>query len=87
MISYSNEDTVNNFSLQLQDKMIFRLQLQLKYGKNEFIIDDPDYTAIIQYNIYEKQDDVIKITIVSLLKLLKYFYISFLTLTQKMWLL
>ena len=68
MISYNNEDTGNNFSLQLQDKMIFRLQLQLKNEKNEFITDAPDYTAVIQYNIYEKQDDVVKITIVSLLK-------------------
>ncbi len=42
--------------------MIFRLQLQLKNEKNEFITDAPDYTAVIQYNIYEKQDDVIKIT-------------------------
>ena len=84
MISYNNEDAGNNFSLQLQDKMIFRLQVQLKNEKNEFITDAPDYTAVIQYNIYEKQDDVIKITIVSLLKLLNDFYISFLTLAQSM---
>ena len=84
MISYNNEDAGNNFSLQLQDKMIFRLQLQLKNEKNEFITDAPDYTAVIQYNIYEKQDDVIKITIVSILKLLNDFYISFLTLAQNM---
>jgi hypothetical protein len=84
MISYNNEDAGNNFSLQLQDKMIFRLHLQLKNEKNEFIIDAPDYTAVIQYNIYEKQDDVVKITIVSLLKLLNDFYISFLTLAQTM---
>ena len=51
MISYNNEDAGNNFSLQLQDKMIFRLQLQLKNEKNEFITDAPDYTAVIQYNI------------------------------------
>jgi hypothetical protein len=69
MISYNNEDVSNNFNLQLQDKVIFRLQLQLKNDKNEFITDAPDYTAEIQYNRYEKQDDVIKITIVSLLKL------------------
>ena len=84
MISYNNDDAGNNFSLQLQDKMIFRLQLQLKNEKNEFITDAPDYTAVIQYNIYEKQDDVVKITIVSLLKLLNDFYISFLTLAQTM---
>ena len=84
MISYNNEDTGNNFSLQLQEKKIFRLHLQLKNEKNEFITDAPDYTAVIQYNIYEKQDDVIKITIVSLLKLLNDFYISFLTLAQTM---
>ncbi len=84
MISYNNEDAGNNFSLQLQDKMIFRLQLRSKNEKNEFITDTPDYTAVIQYNIYEKQDDVIKITIVSLLKLLNDFYISFLTLAQNM---
>jgi predicted transcriptional regulator len=84
MISYNNEDAGNNFSLQLQDKMIFRLQLQLKNEKNEFITDAPDYTAVIQYNIYEKQDDVVKITIISILKLLNDFYISFLTLAQSM---
>ena len=84
MISYNNEDAGNNFSLQLQDKTIFRLQLQLKNEKNEFITDAPDYTAVIQYNIHEKQDDVVKITIVSLLKLLNDFYISFLTLAQSM---
>ena len=83
-ISTQTEDAGNNFSLQLQYKMIFRLQLQLQNEKNEFITDAPDYTAVIQYNIYEKQDDVVKITIVSLLKLLNDFYISFLTLAQSM---
>ena len=64
--------------------MIFRLQFQLKNEKNEFIEDAPDWMSVIQYNIYERQDDVMKLTLVSLLKLLNDFYISFLTLAQKM---
>ena len=52
--------------------------------KNEFIEDAPDWMAVIQYNIYERQDDVMKLTLISLLKLLNDFYISFLTLAQKM---
>ena len=83
-IAYNNEDGGNNFCLEVQDKMIFRLQFQLKNEKNEFIEDAPDWMAVIQYNIYERQDDVMKLTLVSLLKLLNDFYISFLTLAQKM---
>lgn len=84
IIAYNNEDGGNNFCLEVQDKMIFRLQFQLKNEKNEFIEDAPDWMAVIQYNIYERQDDVMKLTLVSLLKLLNDFYISFLTLAQKM---
>jgi hypothetical protein len=64
--------------------MIFRLQFQLKNERNEFIEDASEWMVVIQYNIYERQDDVIKNTIVSLYKLLNDFYISFLTLAQKM---
>ena len=64
--------------------MIFRLQFQLKNERNEFIEDVAEWMTVIQYNIYERQDDVIKNTIVSLYKLLNDFYISFLTLAQKM---
>lgn len=84
IIAYNNEDGGNNFCLEVQDKMIFRLQFQLKNEKNEFIEDAPDWMAVIQYNIYERQDDVMKLTLISLLKLLNDFYISFLTLAQKM---
>ena len=59
----------------------------LKNERNEFIEDAAEWMAVIQYNIYEKQDDVIKNTIVSLYKLLNDFYISFLTLAQNMMLL
>ena len=84
IIAYNNEDGGNNFCLEVQDKMIFRLQFQLKNERNEFIEDAAEWMAVIQYNIYEKQDDVIKNTIVSLYKLLNDFYISFLTLAQNM---
>ena len=84
IITYNNEDGGNNFCLEVQDKMIFRLQFQLKNERNEFIEDAAEWMAVIQYNIYERQDDVIKNTIVSLYKLLNDFYISFLTLAQKM---
>jgi hypothetical protein len=84
IIAYNNEDGGNNFCLEVQDKMIFRLQFQLKNERNEFIEDASEWMAVIQYNIYERQDDVIKNTIVSLYKLLNDFYISFLTLAQKM---
>ena len=83
-IAYNNEDGGNNFCLEVQDKMIFRLQFQLKNERNEFIEDAAEWMAVIQYNIYERQDDVIKNTVVSLYKLLNDFYISFLTLAQKM---
>ena len=84
IIAYNNEDGGNNFCLEVQDKMIFRLQFQLKNERNEFIEDAAEWMAVIQYNIYEKQDDVVKNTIVSLYKLLNDFYISFLTLAQNM---
>ena len=84
IIAYNNEDGGNNFCLEVQDKMIFRLQFQLKNERNEFIEDATEWMTVIQYNIYERQDDVIKNTIVSLYKLLNDFYISFLTLAQKM---
>ena len=84
IIAYNNEDGGNNFCLEVQDKMIFRLQFQLKNERNEFIEDAAEWMVVIQYNIYERQDDVIKNTIVSLYKLLNDFYISFLTLAQKM---
>ena len=84
IIAYNNEDGGNNFCLEVQDKMIFRLQFQLKNERNEFIEDASEWMVVIQYNIYERQDDVIKNTVVSLYKLLNDFYISFLTLAQKM---
>ena len=84
IIAYNNEDGGNNFCLEVQDKMIFRLQFQLKNERNEFIEDAAEWMEVIQYNIYEKQDDVIKNTIVSLYQLLNDFYISFLTLAQNM---
>jgi hypothetical protein len=84
IIAYNNEDGGNNFCLEVQDKMIFRLQFQLKNERNEFIEDASEWMVVIQYNIYERQDDVIKNTIVSIYKLLNDFYISFLTLAQKM---
>ena len=84
IITYNNEDGGNNFCLEVQDKMIFRLQFHLKNERNEFIEDVAEWMTVIQYNIYEKQDDVIKNTIVSLHKLLNDFYILFLTLTQTM---
>jgi hypothetical protein len=87
IIAYNNEDGGNNFCLEVQDKMIFRLQFQLKNERNEFIEDAEEWMTVIQYNIYERQDDFIKNTIVSLYKLLNDFYMSFLTLAQKMWLL
>jgi hypothetical protein len=83
-ISYNNEDGGNSFCLEVQDKSIYRLQFQLKNERNEFIEDAPDWMAVIQFNIYEKQDDIIKNTIVSLYRLLNDFYISFLTIAQKM---
>ena len=84
IIAYNNEDGGNNFCLEVQDKMIFRLQFQLKNERNEFIEDAAEWMAVIQYNIYEREDNVIKNTVISLYKLLNDFYISFLTLAQKM---
>jgi hypothetical protein len=83
-ISYNNEDGGNSFCLEVQDKSIYRLQFQLKNEQNEFIEDAPDWMSVIQFNIYEKQDDIIKNTIVLLYRLLNDFYISFLTIAQKM---
>jgi hypothetical protein len=83
-ISYNNEDGGNSFCLEVQDKTIYRLQFQLKNERNEFIEDAAEWMAVIQFNIYERQDDVIRNTIVSLYRLLNDFYISFLTIAQKM---
>ena len=84
IIAYNNEDGGNSFCLEVQDKSIYRLQFQLKNERNEFIEDAAEWMAVIQFNIYERQDNIIKDTIVSLYRLLNDFYISFLTIAQKM---
>ena len=84
IIAYNNEDGGNSFCLEVQDKSIYRLQFQLKNERNEFVEDAAEWMAVIQFNIYERQDNIIKDTIVSLYRLLNDFYISFLTIAQKM---
>jgi hypothetical protein len=82
MISYSNEDAGNNFSLILQDRGIYRVQLQLKNELNQFITDAPDYMLVIQFNIYDKPTDILIITIMAINKILNDFYMAFLTIAQ-----
>ena len=54
LIKYNNEDGGNSFNYRIENKEINSLKIQLKNERGEFLEDAPDYTIVIQYIFYEK---------------------------------
>jgi hypothetical protein len=56
LIKYNNEDGGNSFNYRIENKEINSLKIQLKNERGEFLEDAPDYTIVIQYIFYEKNE-------------------------------
>jgi hypothetical protein len=74
VIKYNNEDAGRSFSYKIENKEINNLTLQLKNENNEFITDAPDYLLALQFNFYKVDDNIIKLTMISINKLLNEIY-------------
>jgi len=74
VIKYNNEDAGRSFSYKIENKEINNLTLQLKNENNEFILDAPDYLIALQFNFYKVDDNIIKLTMISVNKLLNEIY-------------
>ena len=74
VIKYNNEDAGRSFSYKIENKEINNLTLQLKNENNEFITDAPDYLIALQFNFYKIDDNIIKLTMISINKLLNEIY-------------
>lgn len=74
VIKYNNEDAGRSFSYKIENKEINNLTLQLKNENNEFISDAPDYLIALQFNFYKIDDNIIKLTMISINKLLNEIY-------------
>jgi len=74
VIKYNNEDAGRSFSYKIENKEINNLTLQLKNENNEFITDAPDYLVALQFNFYKVDDNIIKLTMISINKLLNEIY-------------
>jgi hypothetical protein len=74
VIKYNNEDAGRSFSYKIENKEINNLTLQLKNENNEFILDAHDYLIALQFNFYKVDDNIIKLTMISINKLLNEIY-------------
>ena len=74
VIKYNNEDAGRSFCYKIENKEINNLTLQLKNENNEFITDAPDYLIALQFNFYKVDDNIIKLTMISIHKLLNEIY-------------
>ena len=74
VIKYNNEDAGRSFCYKIENKEINNLTLQLKNENNEFITDAPDYLIALQFNFYKVDDNIIKLTMISINKLLNEIY-------------
>jgi hypothetical protein len=74
IIKYNNEDAGRSFSYKIENKEINNITLQLKNENNELITDAPEYLVALQYNFYKVDDNIIKITMISINKLLNEIY-------------
>jgi hypothetical protein len=74
VIKYNNEDAGRSFSYKIENKEINNLTIQLKNENNEFILDAPDYLIALQFNFYKVDDNIIKLTMISINKLLNEIY-------------
>jgi len=74
VLKYNNEDGGNSFSYKIQNKEINSISFLLKNENNEFITDAPDYMVALQFNFYRIEDDIIKINIISINKIINEIY-------------
>ena len=74
VLKYNNEDGGNSFVYTIADKHVNSISFQLKNERDEFITDCPDYLMVVQYNIYEKEDHMIKNSLISINKIMSELY-------------
>jgi hypothetical protein len=74
VIKYNNEDAGRSFNYRIENKEINNLTLHLKNENNEFITDAPDYLLALQFNFYKIDDNIMKLTMISINKLLNEIY-------------
>ena len=74
VLKYNNEDGGNSFSYKIENKEINNISFLLKNENNEFITDCPDYMLSLQFNFYRIPDDIMKINIISINKIINDIY-------------
>jgi hypothetical protein len=74
LLKYNNEDGGNSFSYKIENKEINNISFLLKNENNEFITDAPDYMVALQFNFYRIEDDIIKVNIISINKIINEIY-------------
>ena len=70
-INYRNEDCGTNFSYNLLNRYINIINLQVVNEFDELIEDCPDYLLQLQVSVIEKNDDIIQLIGIQVLRLLK----------------
>jgi hypothetical protein len=73
-LKYNNEDGGNSFSYKIENKEINNISFLLKNENNEFITDAPDYMVALQFNFYRIEDDIMKLNIISINKIINEIY-------------
>jgi hypothetical protein len=74
LLKYNNEDGGNSFSYKIENKEINNISFLLKNENNEFITDAPDYMVALQFNFYRIEDDIMKLNIISINKIINEIY-------------
>jgi hypothetical protein len=74
VLKYNNEDGGNSFSYKVENKEINNISFLLKNENNEFITDCPEYMLSLQFNFYRIEDDIMKINIISINKIINEIY-------------
>jgi len=74
VLRYNNEDGGNSFSYKIENKEINNISFLLKNENNEFITDAPDYMLAIQFNFYRIPDDIVRVNIISINKIINEIY-------------
>jgi hypothetical protein len=74
LLKYNNEDGGNSFSYKIENKEINNITFLLKNENNEFITDAPDYMVALQFNFYRVEDDIMKLNIISINKIINEIY-------------
>lgn len=65
-INYSNEDNGDTFNYKIHNKNVKNLQLTLTDENENVIYDASNYTAIIQFEVYDRENDNQLITLNSI---------------------